>query len=164
MSTADLTAFLESTITEQVRAERALHNGDLAPRLSTWSHRDPTVFGAGVPFRRGWSDVLAVFEWLAATYTGCEDYDFELIAADVNGDLAYTVGVERYRVTISSGATVQNTLRVTHVYRREADGWKIVHRHGDHMPEDKRARPSPAANPATTTSRTPHHSIKEPDP
>jgi ketosteroid isomerase-like protein len=24
---------------------------------------------------------------------------------------------------------------VTHVYRREGDAWKIVHRHGDHMPE-----------------------------
>ncbi len=152
MSTAELTAFLESTIAKQVRAERAIHNGDLTPRLSTWSHRDPTVFGAGVPLSHGWTEVLAVFEWLAATFTACHDYDFELLAAHASGDLAYTVGIERYRATTSSGATVQNTLRVTHVYRREADGWKIVHRHGDHMPEDKRATPSPAANSDITTS------------
>lgn len=150
MSTAELEAFLEPTIAEQIRAERAIHNGDLTPRLSTWSHRDPTVFGAGVPFSRGWTEVLAVFEWLAATFTACDEYDFELITADASGDLAYTVGVERYRATTASGATVQNTLRVTHVYRREANGWKIVHRHGDHMPEDSRAAASPATNPNTT--------------
>jgi ketosteroid isomerase-like protein len=152
MPAAELTAFLESTLVEQIRAERALHNGDLTPRLSTWSHRDPTVFGAGVPLCRGWTEVRAVFDWLAATFTGCEDYDFELIAAHADGDLAYTVGVERYRATTASGVTVQNTLRVTHVYRREADGWKIVHRHGDHMPEDKRASPTRAAHSKTTSS------------
>lgn len=152
MSPAELTAFLESTIAKQVRAERAIHNGDLTPRLSTWSHRDPTLFGAGEPFSHGWTDVLAVFEWVAATFTACDDYDFELLAADVSGDLAYTVGIERYRATTSSGATKHNTLRVTHVYRREGDGWKIVHRHADHMPEGKRATSSPATNSDTTTS------------
>ena len=151
MSTAELTAFLESTLPGQIRAERALHNGDLTPRLSTWSHGDPTLFGAGVPFCQGWREVRAVFEWLATTFAGCEDYDFELIAGHADRDLAYTVGVERYRATTSAGVTVQNTLRVTHVYRREAGGWKIVHRHGDHMPEDKRATPTRAAHPDTTT-------------
>ena len=71
MSTAELAAFLGSTLPAQIRAERALHNGDVTPRLSTWSHHDPvTLFGAGVPFRSGWSDVRAVFDWLAATFTG----------------------------------------------------------------------------------------------
>jgi ketosteroid isomerase-like protein len=137
MSTAELETFLGSTLPDQIRAERALHNGDLTPRLSTWSHRDPlTLFGAGVPIRSGWTDVRAVFDWLATTFTACDEYDFELIAGDADGDLAYTVGIERYRATTSSGVIVENTLRVTHVYRREPQGWKIVHRHGDHMPDD----------------------------
>ena len=137
MSTAELETFLGSTLPDQIRAERALHNGDLTPRLSTWSHRDPlTLFGAGVPVRSGWTDVRAVFDWLATTFTACDEYDFELIAGDADGDLASTVGIERYRATTSSGVIVENTLRVTHVYRREPQGWKIVHRHGDHMPDD----------------------------
>ena len=153
MPTTDFETFIESTLADQIRAECALHNGDVAPRLTTWSHHDPvTLFGAGVPCRRGWPDVRAVFAWLAATFTGCDDYDFELIAAHANGDLAYTVGVERYRATTTSGMTVQNTLRVTHVYRREAAGWKIVHRHGDHMPEDTGATPTRAAHSETTSS------------
>src|SRR5207253_9389025 len=82
MPTAELTAFLESTLPDQISAERALHNGDLAPRLSTWSHDEPlTLFGAGVPYRHGWTAVLAVFEWLATTFTACEEYDYELLAA-----------------------------------------------------------------------------------
>ena len=140
MPTTDFETFIESTLADQIGAERALHNGDVAPRLTTWSHHDPvTLFGAGVPCRRGWPDVRAVFDWLSATFTACGEYSFELVAGGADGDLAYTVGIERYRATTSSGMTVQNTLRVTHVYRREADGWKIVHRHGDHMPDDASA-------------------------
>jgi ketosteroid isomerase-like protein len=147
MSTAEFRAFVESTLADQIRAERALHAGDVTPRLSTWSHDDAiTLFGAAVPLCCGWDDVRAVFDWLATRFTACEDYDFELVAGDVDGGLAYTVGIERYRATIPSGAQIQNTLRVTHVYRREADRWRIVHRHGDHLPTDARA---PGRDPAS---------------
>src|SRR5206468_3669981 len=98
-------------------AEIALHNGDIAPRLATWSQDDPvTLFGAAVGFRTGWNDVRAVFDWLASSFAACDDYNFELLAADARGDLAYTVGIERYRARTTSGAEVDNTLRVTHVY------------------------------------------------
>ena len=54
----ELEAFLEATLGGQIRAERALHQGDLAPRLETWSHQDPvTVFGAAVSFRQGWTEL-----------------------------------------------------------------------------------------------------------
>ena len=59
------------------------------------------------------------------------------IALDT-GAFAYTVGVERYRAWTPARELVENTLRVTHVYRREPEGWRIVHRHGDHMPVDPR--------------------------
>lgn len=129
-------AFLEVRLPQQIRAEIAIHNGDVTPRLSTWSQHDPvTLFGAGASFCSGWRAIPAVFDWVAASFASCGDYNFELLAADVGDDLAYTVGIERYRAMTASG-TVFNTLRVTHVYRREPDGWKIVHRHGDHMPAE----------------------------
>jgi ketosteroid isomerase-like protein len=134
MSTTERARFLESTLDAQIQAEVALHNGDVGPRDATWSHRDPvTVFGAAVPLTIGWAEVRPLFGWVAANFTACDDYEFEVIAADADGDLAYTVGIERYRATNAAGETVHNTLRVTHVYRREPDGWKIVHRHGDHL-------------------------------
>src|SRR4051812_17711586 len=107
MSTAERTAFLDATLPDHIIAERALHEGDLTPRLSTWSHADPvTLFGAGASYRSGWRDVRAVFDWLATTFTSCDHYEFELLAADVSGDLAYTVGTEHYRATTASGDTV----------------------------------------------------------
>ena len=137
MSTAELDELRDAVLPAQVAAERALHDGDVTPRLSTWSHEDPvTLFGAAVPYRTGWVEVRPLFERLAATFAGCGDYDFELLAAGASDTLAYTVGIERYRATTASGEVVDNELRVTHVYRREPAGWKIVHRHGDHIPED----------------------------
>ena len=137
MPATERDAFLQAMLPAQIRAEVAIHNGDVTPRLSTWSRCDPvTVFGAAATYRSGWRDVRAVFDWVAASFVSCDDYDFELLAADARGDLAYTIGIERYRASTTAGATVHNRLRVTHVYRREAHGWKIVHRHGDHMPTD----------------------------
>jgi ketosteroid isomerase-like protein len=69
--------------------------------------------------------------------SGVRDYQLEVIAAGVSGDLAYTVGYERSLVSVDGGPVRPNVLRVTHVYRREDGEWKIVHRHGDFPPADK---------------------------
>jgi hypothetical protein len=53
------------------------------------------------------------------------------VAADVSGDLAYTVGYEHCLRSLDGGPVESATLRVTHIYRREDGEWKIVHRHGD---------------------------------
>jgi ketosteroid isomerase-like protein len=118
----------------QLAAEQALCRGDVEPRGQTWSHREPvTVFGAsGVPMRRGWDEVSALFQDLADRFSGVRAYEFELVAAGVSGDLAYTAGFE-HKTAVIDGKTVTYTLRVTHVYRREDGVWRTVHRHGDHV-------------------------------
>ncbi|MDP9183655.1 MAG: nuclear transport factor 2 family protein [Actinomycetota bacterium] len=128
--------FLTATLAQHLAAERAMHEGDVMPRVSTWSHTDPvTLFGAAITWRSGWDDVRPVFEWVASRFIQCTDYDFELLAAGASGDLAYTVGIERYAATTTEGSSVHNELRVTHVFRRENGDWKVVHRHGDHLPD-----------------------------
>jgi ketosteroid isomerase-like protein len=137
VSTTELDAFLAGTLADHIHAERAIHEGHVSPRLATWSHDEPvTLFGAGVPYRCGWPSVRETFDWVASTFTACDDYTFELLTAGVDRELAYTVGIERYCATRNSGATVDHEIRVTHVYRREAGGWRIIHRHGDHVPRD----------------------------
>jgi hypothetical protein len=50
--------FLASVLPRQMEAERAIHNGDVNPRLAMWSRGDPvTVFGAAGPNRSGWREV-----------------------------------------------------------------------------------------------------------
>ena len=104
MATPEVQAFLDATLAAQLDAERALHNGDVVPRLSTWSHGDQiTLFGAGVPRRTGWREVRPVFEWLASRFAECDEYSFELLAAGVSGDLAYTVELEHTSVSVDGG-------------------------------------------------------------
>jgi ketosteroid isomerase-like protein len=116
---SDLDDFLNETLTRQVKAEEAIHNGDPAPRLALWSTQDPvTLFGAATS-KSGSEEVRQFFHALASRFSDCTAYRFELVAAGASGDLAYT-------------------LRVTHVYRREDGEWRIVHRHGDAPPVEQR--------------------------
>jgi ketosteroid isomerase-like protein len=131
---SELEEFLATTLAHQVEAEEALHNGDPEPRLAMWSTKDPvTVLGA-VRSVSGWDEVSQLFRWLGSGFSDCASYRFELAAAAVSGDLAYTVGYEHTTVSWDGIPLDPYTLRVTHVYRREDGDWKIVHRHADAPP------------------------------
>jgi len=143
---SELDDFLTTTLARQVEAEEALHNGDLTPRMQMWSTQDPvTVFGA-IKSGSGWDEVSRLFRWIGSRFSNCTAYRFELVAAGVSSDLAYTVGFEHSSVSIDGVPIEPYTLRVTHVYRRENGEWKIVHRHADHVPSEQ----SPPAEASTT--------------
>jgi ketosteroid isomerase-like protein len=111
-------------------AEVALHNGDPGPRLQIWSETEPvTLFGAWLNARDA-AGARAVFLKLAEAFSHAASSDIDLIAADVSGDLAYTVHREITSTTVN-GEPRDYVLRVTQVYRREDGAWKVVHRHGD---------------------------------
>jgi ketosteroid isomerase-like protein len=130
-SDSELDTFLATTLARQIAAEEALHNGDPEPRLALWSRHDPvTVFGAGWN-ARGWEEVSQLFRSIGSRFSNCTSYRFDLVAAGVSGDQAYTVGYEHTSVSMNGVPVEPYTLRVTHVYRRENGEWKIVHRHGD---------------------------------
>ncbi len=144
---SELDDFLTKTLARQVEEEEAFHNGDVTPRLEMWSTQDPvTVFGAAVPCKSGWDEVSRAFRWMASRFSDCTAYRFELVAAGVSGNLAYTVGFEHTSVSMDGVPVEPYTLRVTHIYRRENGEWKIVHRHGDHPPIDQ----SPPVEASTT--------------
>jgi ketosteroid isomerase-like protein len=127
--------FLAEVLPRQRAAEHAIHNGDVEPRLGLWSRTDPlTLFGAKMS-GSGWAELEAMFRNVASWFSDSAEYEFEVIAAGVSGDLAYTVGYEHNRVKVE-GQPRTYTLRVTHVYRREDGRWRIVHRHGDVPPAE----------------------------
>lgn len=128
--------FLAQAMPRQVAAETAIHNGDPGPRLAMWSDRDPvTLFGAWVS-KSGWDEVSGTFRWLAERFANCSAYEVELVAAGASGDLAYTVAYEHTTASVEGRPPVAYTLRVTHIYRRENGDWRIVHRHGDPVPDE----------------------------
>lgn len=142
---SELDDFLAETLPRQIKAEEAIHNGDVAPRLAMWSTKDPvTLFGAWGSCKSGIEELSPVFRFVASRFSNCTAYNFELVAAGVSGDLAYTVGYEHATRSMDGGPIESATLRVTHIYRREDGEWKIVHRHGDFLPLDQ----SPTAEPS----------------
>jgi ketosteroid isomerase-like protein len=127
--------FLEWAMTRLRDAETALHNGDAGPRRAIWSRNEPvTVFGAWKT-ATGQTEVGDLFGQLEANFSDCTSYRHEIIAADVIGDMAYTVGYEHSQVSVN-GEPRTYTLRATQVYRREGGEWKVAHRHADTEPVD----------------------------
>jgi ketosteroid isomerase-like protein len=132
---SELDDFLTKTLARQVEAEEALHNGDPTLRIQMWSTQDPVTLLGAVTSISGWDEVSQAFRWLGSRFSNCTAYRFELVAAGVSGDLAYTVGFEHTSVSMDGVPVEPYTLRVTHVYRRENGEWKIVHRHADPVPD-----------------------------
>lgn len=103
-----------------------------------------TVFGAKVPVRQGRDEVSDVLRWLAARWSDSTGYSFDLVAADVSGDLAYIVGFEHIANSVVGAPVGPYTLRVTHIFRRENGEWRFAHRHADYVPVDQ-IRPGQAS-------------------
>jgi len=59
------------------------------------------------------------------------------MALMMSGDLAYVVGFEHIANSVVGVPVEPDTLRVTHVFRREHGEWKIAHRHADYVPIDQ---------------------------
>ena len=83
-------------------------------------------------FGRGWDEVIEQLERAASYYADGETTGFETITESVTPEWAYTVEIERFRTRIGGRPDMTDlALRVTCVYRREDDGWRLVHRHAD---------------------------------
>ena len=127
---SDLDDFLAWTQSRLRDAETALHNGDPGPRLAIWSMREPVSVLGAARSAVGQEAVRDLFRGLGDTFSDCTSYEYEIAAADVVGDMAYTAGYERTQASIN-GEPRQYVLRVTQIYRREDGEWKVAHRHGD---------------------------------
>ena len=138
----ELDDFRGGFLTRQDAAEAAIVQGDVEPRLMLWSRRDPvSLLGAWGPNKTGWSELERIFRWVAQRLGSVhyEDFRFDVEVAEVSSDgqMAYSVGFERFNEVMDDGTRKPWTVRVTHVYRRESGDWKIVHRHGDLAPIDE---------------------------
>jgi len=123
----------DQVIEQSHAAWRSFVNGDPEPAKALFSQRDDVSLGNPFgPFVRGWAEAAQTMERAAALYRDGEVLGFELVSKFGSGDLACIAEVERYRVKVA-GADDPSlvTLRVTSVFRREDNGWKIVHRHAD---------------------------------
>jgi len=121
------------------QAQDRFINGDPTAWLRSVSHSgDATIYGAFGGYERG-ADVDRRYEWAASQYehSGAAK-KIEYLSLMVSGDLAVTVSIERDRARVKGRKKpIDQTLRVTQVFRWEARSWKLLHRHADPMLEKK---------------------------
>jgi ketosteroid isomerase-like protein len=128
--------FLAWTQSRLRDAEIALHNGDPGPRLAIWSTREPVSVLGAARSAVGQEAVRDLFRSLGDSFSNCGSYVYEIVAANVVGDIAYTAGYERTQASIN-GEPRQYVLRSTQVYRREDGEWRVAHRHADAVGSDE---------------------------
>jgi ketosteroid isomerase-like protein len=115
-------------------ATEAFINGNSQLWLEHASRRDDvTIMGGWGAYERGWKDVGPRYDWAAARFrpSGAK-LAVEYLASGVSGDLAYTVAIERSEsLVVGQEKPRMHELRVTHLFRKDGDTWKLIHRHAD---------------------------------
>ena len=123
----------EQFMKEREDAARAYVRGDAAPLRSIATSVSPaTFFGPRGGYRQGADDVFSKYEHDAAIFEPGGDSNFEILQMAASEGIAYWVGFQRADARMSgSTETIPMNLRVTEVFRREGDEWKLIHRHAD---------------------------------
>jgi ketosteroid isomerase-like protein len=113
-------------------------NGDasLWKKLASKSD-DGTIMGGWGAYEKGWSQVGPRYDWAASQFSPSgAKVRVEYLTVGVSGPVAYTVSLERSDVKLKGmEKPAPMVLRVTHIFRKESEGWKLIHRHADAMPE-----------------------------
>jgi ketosteroid isomerase-like protein len=110
-------------------------DGDSSPMEQIWSHGSDV--SAMHPFggrMLGWDEVSDSWEQAAQAFSWGQVALDEMVVFAISEDAAYTLGTEHGQASIGE-ERVGIDWRVTNIYRREGDGWKIVHHHTDFSSE-----------------------------
>ena len=124
--------FEEAVAASHAATDRIMR-GDPSGYKDLYSQREDITLGNPFGgFGRGWDAVVEQLDRAASYYTDGRATDFESISEVATPELAYTVEIERV-VTKVAGRDdeAEFGVRVTSVYRREEEGWRLVHRHAD---------------------------------
>lgn len=115
------------------RALETYVKGDANPVIGFFSRQDDvTIANPLGPPRRGPKDVREAIAAGAAQLSDGSIRSFEEVIRYRSGDLGYVVQIERAQARLAGGENVSPiALRVTMIFRREDDTWRIVHRHAD---------------------------------
>lgn len=126
---------LQAMLDEYARATEQFYNGHPEAVKALWSHSDDVTLSgaAGGATAKGWRDVSARLDWASAEFKGTNGTRaVEPIQIAVSGDVAYIVRYEHIRYHRPDQQNpAQRDYRATVIFRRGAEGWRVVHRHAD---------------------------------
>ncbi len=114
---------------------RAYVNGDAEPLGRIATRVSPaTFFSPKGDYEQGAEQVYARQASDTEHFESGGDSNFEILQMAASDRLAYWVGLQRATARLKGKTEpVPMSLRVTEVFRREDDEWKLVHRHADFL-------------------------------
>jgi ketosteroid isomerase-like protein len=115
------------------RALDEIARGDPSGFLELYSQRDDaTLANPFGPPGRGRAQIEENARRGASNYRDGRVIGFDSFAKCITADLAYILEIERFEAKVGGSEEVTPVaLRVTSIFRREGDTWKLVHRHAD---------------------------------
>ena len=128
-------AAFEAFFEKVSQAEAELFRGRPEALKALWTRApDVTLFGvSGGNGEHGWDQVDQRLDWTSTQYSE-GSLTTERIASYVTGNLGYVVQLETVRFKVLGRAEESLLqIRATWIFRREREGWRIVHRHADSL-------------------------------
>lgn len=107
--------------------------GNPEPAKGVFSHRDDvTVANPFGPPVRGWKQVSERLEFASSRFRDGDVTGVDRVGEHVASYLACIHEIKRWRAKVGGRDHLSSfDLRVTSIFRREDDAWKLVHRHAD---------------------------------
>lgn len=114
-------------------------NGDISDIKALYSHTDDaTSFYGWGGYEKGWQAVSKRWDWAGRQFKG-GSVSYENVTTVVSSELAYTTDIETFEARMEGmDKPARWSNRVTHIFRLEDDGWRLVHRHANRL-EDQYA-------------------------
>jgi hypothetical protein len=123
----------EAMVARVDAAQRELQNGRPAAFKALWAHADDVTLsgGFGGTVEKGWEAISRRLDWVGAQFSKGTN-TIERIVAKANSTLGYVVQIEHIRFHVP-GQQKESTrdYRVTMLFQREPEGWRIIHRQAD---------------------------------
>jgi len=114
-------------------AQLELQDGRPKEFKALWSQADDITLsgGFGGTIEKGWQQIGRRLDWVGAQFSKGSN-TIERITFNANGELGYVVQIEHIRFHIPGQANESTRdFRVTMLFRRETEGWRIIHRQAD---------------------------------
>ncbi len=132
---ADLNASVAAAIARLRGAMSDVANGDVGAIKALYAHtEDATSFYGWGGYEAGWANVSQRWDWAGQQFKGGV-VSYEIVTLVVTPEMFYLTEIETYahqRMAGVDGLTGW-TNRVTHIFRREAGEWRLLHRHGNRL-------------------------------
>jgi ketosteroid isomerase-like protein len=143
MSKEEVESSVRAAIARLHAAMAEVANGNVSAIKDIYSHAaDATSFYGWGGYEKGWEAVSRRWDWAGIQFKG-GTVRHENISTVITPEMFYVTDIETFedQRVADVGSTTGWSNRVTHVFRREAGEWRLVHRHANRL----EAQQEPAA-------------------